>query len=150
MSTISTIAATRNHTASRGQLPSPFLLCRDVELPRTGAIVPQLGAVLACYHRLTGLSLDTMAALHLLDQIRADRPECDPCSPRPIPAELAPIASFMAEAGYDRDAIYLTIREIERTGTAMLSVSLDGEDREAVEALIPSDVRSRGRFEAWA
>lgn len=149
MSTIASIAPTRN-AASKGQLPSPFLLCRDVELPRTAAIVPQLGAVLACYHRLTGLSLDTMAALHLLDQIRADRPECDQCSPRPIPAELAPIAAYLSELGYDRDAIYLTIREIERTGTAMLSCALDGEDREAVEALIPVGVKSRGRFEAWA
>lgn len=149
MSTITAIAPARN-AASRGQLPSPFLLCRDVELPRTPAIVPQLGAVMAHYHKLTGLSLDTMTAVCLLDQIRADRPECDPCSPRPIPGGLAAVASYMAEAGYDRDAIYLTVREVERTGTAMLSVALDGDDREAVEALIPADTKGRGRSEAWS
>lgn len=146
---VGTAASTTTDPTETRRQPPVFTLVRDVPLP-VGSVMGQVDAIQRYYQRLTGMGLDFLVAVQTLDQLIADRPTGRYNDPRPIPVELASIAAWMVQNGYNDDAIYLTIREIERTGTAMLSVSLNGEDREQVDALVPPAVRGRGRFEAWA
>jgi hypothetical protein len=159
MSKLSTTSLSRNifaeptATQSSRTLPAAFSLCRDVRLPRGESIAPQVWRIIRHYREVTGLDLDPLEAVWVLDEIRKDRQGiADPYDPRPIPVDLAPICDYMIRETYNDTEIYLTIREIERTGTAELSCGLDGCDREAVEQLIPEGYRKveRERFEAWA
>jgi len=143
------VFAARTPEDETRRMPTAFSLVRDCPLP-DGSIAGQVDAVRAYYWRVTGRELPYPDAIRALDKILADRPDDDPCSSRPIPTELAPVVAYMESQQYSDAAILVTIREIERTGTARLSPTIEGEDVAEVDSRIPQAIRAKSRFEVYA
>ncbi len=115
-----------------------FSLCRDVTIPRNVPLTTQVEAVRSAYQRLTGRELPYCEAMRCLDRIFMDRREDghDLYSPEPIPVEYSAVAAYLVSETYSDEAIRLFIRYAEQTGSAYGSGVLDGEDREAVQAIL--------------
>lgn len=115
----------------------PLALCQSVVLPRSDTLLQAVERVRDCYLAATGESMDYRNAIHVLDQIRAERGLDGPTPPL-IPDDLSPIARWLREHGYDRHAIVLAIRDLKLGGKAKGSPFIETDDVPYIEEILAS------------